>query len=204
MTRRTDESGNGTATRAEREDMLRLSRQRERVAKSEARRRSSELKADFEVKLAAAYSFDQSPIWAEAMRQATLVAKEMDERIAKECEKLGIPRHFRPSISVGWYGRGENASRERRSELRKVADTRIIALERRAFEEIERHNLEFQTKVLVLGLASPEAQFLLTQMPTAEQLMPPISMQDVVTALAQGPEAVAFSRFNALTDEAQP
>jgi hypothetical protein len=55
-----------------------------------------------------------------------------------------------------------------------------------------------------LGLASPEAQVLLTQMPTAEQLMPPISMQDVVTALAQGPEAIAFSRFNALTDEALP
>jgi hypothetical protein len=184
--------------------MLRIARQREKVAKSEARRRSSELKADFEAKLAAAYSFDQASVWAEAMRQATQVAKETDERVATECERLGIPRQFRPSISVGWYSRGQNASRERRSELRKVADSRIAALERRAFEEIERHNLDFQTKVLVLGLASPEAQLLLAQMPTAEQLMPPISMQDVVTALAQGPEGVAFSRFNALPDERLP
>ena len=194
-------TGNGKPTRAECEDVLRIARLREKVAKSEARRRSSELKADFEAKLAASYSFDQSAVWAEAKRQAELVAKEMDERIAQECEKLSIPQKFRPGISVCWYGRGENASRERRVELRKVADTRIAALEKRAFEEIERHNLDFQTKVLVVGLASPEAQQLLAQMPTAEMLMPPISMQDVVTALAQGPEAVAFSRYDALTDE---
>jgi hypothetical protein len=191
-------SGGGKATRAEREDILRIARQREKVAKSEARRRSSELKADFENKLASHFSFDQSPVWAAAMCQADLVVKEMDERIAAECEKLGIPRQFRPRISVVWYSRGENASRTRRLELRTVADSRIAALEKRAFEEIERQNLNFQTKVLCLGLTSPEAQGLLAEMPTAEQLMPPLNLQEVILALAKGPQALPFSRYDAL------
>ena len=179
-------------TRAEREDILRVARQRERVAKSDVRRRTAELRADFEAKLAAEFSYDQSAIWEAAAEAAKLAVQEADERIAKECERLGIPRKFRPGLSMVWYGRGENATAMRRAELRKVAETRLAAIEKRAIEMVERSTLTFSTSVIAHGLASPEANQLLELMPSVEALMPALDMKEVQAALARGPSSLPF------------
>src|SRR4051794_33258265 len=107
-------------TRSEREDILRVARQCEKVAKSGAKRRTAELRADFEAKMAAEYSFDQRSVWKAATEAAKRVVAEADKRVAEECVKLGIPAKFRPELAVHWYSRGENASAQRRAELRKV------------------------------------------------------------------------------------
>jgi hypothetical protein len=179
-------------TRAEREDILRLARQRERVAKSDAKRRTAELRADFEAKLAAEFSYDQSAIWKQGAEAAQRAVRDADKRIAEECERLGIPRAFRPSLSVVWFDRGENATARRRAELRKVAETRLAAIEKRAIEIIERNTLNVSTSVIAEGLSSPRARELLASMPSVEQLMPPLDMKEVQAALARGPQAVPF------------
>jgi hypothetical protein len=46
-------------TRAEREDLIRLAKLRERTAKSDAKRRTTDMAVDFEMKLASQFSFDQ-------------------------------------------------------------------------------------------------------------------------------------------------
>lgn len=178
-------------SRAEREDILRVARQREKVAKTAARRRTAELKADFEAKLAAEYHFDQRPTWQAAMTAARKVVADADRQVAEECEKLGIPRTFRPGINVYWYERGENLVAKRRAQLRKVADSRLAAIERAAFDEIERASLEFSTEVISNGLSS-RAQSLLASMPTIEALMPPLNVREVARALGAGPDALAL------------
>ena len=58
--------GNGetaSLTRAEREDLLRLARMRERVAKSGLAQRSAQLLAEFEQQMASEYSYDQDTVW---------------------------------------------------------------------------------------------------------------------------------------------
>jgi hypothetical protein len=74
--------------------------------------------------------------------------------IAGQCAKLGIPARFAPEIEMHWYSRGENASKERRAELRKMAMTRIAAIESAAIVEIGKATVEAQMIIAASGLAS--------------------------------------------------
>ena len=80
--------------------------------------------------LASIYSFDQSEVWAQAHAAAEKALVEANAAIAENRRKLGIPERFAPGLVMGCYGRSENASRERRVELRRVAVARIAAIER--------------------------------------------------------------------------
>jgi hypothetical protein len=142
---------------AERERLLKAARLREKVAKSAASARSLELMANFEQQLASNYSFDQDEIWAKAAQASKAAVEAADGAIAEECERLA---RFRPSLACQWYGRGENASKERRAELRKVAQTRIAANEKQALTEIQRISSEVQIELLAHGM-SPTALALL-------------------------------------------
>ena len=149
----------------ERHDLMGLTRKRARVQKAMAAQRKAELLADFEMQLASIYTPDDDAamkkIWDEANKQVS-IAKE---KLEKRCDKLGIPRGFAPDVEIGWYGRGENRLAGRRSELRKVATTRLDALEKRAKVEIERSCVETETKLIAGGLTTDAAQRFLEQMP---------------------------------------
>ena len=69
-------------TKGEREDLQRLVRQREKVLKSAAKQRSSELIADFENQLGAIYAFDNDATWAAAVKaaKAEVEAGQQDDR----------------------------------------------------------------------------------------------------------------------------
>jgi hypothetical protein len=142
-------------SKGEREDLARLVRLREKVLKSAAAQRSVQLIADFEQQLASVYSFDQDEIWKKAVRAARQAVDEAKDVIAARCKELGIPARFAPGLDLGWYGRGENAVREIRNELRRVATTRIAALQKEACVKIELHCLELQTQIIANGLGSP-------------------------------------------------
>ena len=145
-------------TRAEREDLQRLIRQREKVLKSAAKQRSAELIADFENQMAAMYSFDQDETWREARERAKHEAEKAQRQIAARCAELGIPARFAPTLETNWYSRGENAVNSRRAELRRVAQAQIAAIERRATVEIETSCLDAQTKLAVAGCTSDAAK----------------------------------------------
>jgi hypothetical protein len=81
--------------------------------------------------------------------------------LAEDCRRLGIPQAFRPSINLRWYSRSENASKERRAELRRVMVTRLAAIERAAIEEIEAGHRKIMTAILSATLSSGEAMALL-------------------------------------------
>jgi hypothetical protein len=168
-----------TMTKGERESLLSLVRRTERVAKTAAGGRAAELLADFEAKLAARYEFDQDSTWKQAYKQAEGVVAQAQAQIIARCEEMGIPAAFAPGISMGWYRRGENAVKERRGELRKVAQTRVAALAKAAQTEIERRSLEVQATLIAGGLASSEAQAFLSRIPSAEALMPPLDVAEI-------------------------
>ena len=83
---------------------------------------------------------------------------------------------FQTSISAYWYGRGENATAKRRSELTKVAVTRIEERYRAALTTIEAKSAEVQTHILVGGLMSGEARAFVESVPSASELMPTITL----------------------------
>jgi hypothetical protein len=165
-------------TATEREQLLKLARRREEVAKSELKSRSAQLLADVEAQLAAMYKIDHE-LWAEITRQAKRAVEEADQTIARICRTNGIPDEFRPALHIYWQGRGENACNERRAELRKVAQTKIAALEAEGKVLVERASVDAQTKIVAASLTTEAAKALLEEMPTAEQLMPSVDVRTI-------------------------
>jgi hypothetical protein len=64
--------------------------------------------ADFEAKLAAAYQPSDHPVWKAAHEAVDKAVADARTVIAEACRELGIPKAFAPTISAGWYDRGEN------------------------------------------------------------------------------------------------
>ena len=85
-------------TKGEREDLQRLIRQREKVLKSAAKMRSTELLADFESQMAAQYRFDDDEVWAAATKAAEAEVQRAQQRVEARCRELGIPKQFAPGL----------------------------------------------------------------------------------------------------------
>ncbi len=169
-------------TRRDREDLARLARLRERVAKTSASQRKAELLADFERQLGAIHSYDDDETWRALKDDAQQAVDEADRRVAERCRELGIPSRFRPFLHLSWHGRGENAAKERRAELRRIATTRLDALEKQAKAEIEARSAVIQTEILAGGLETSAARAFLESMPTPEALMPPLDAKALLAA----------------------
>ena len=182
----------GRMTRAEQSDLQRLGKLNKDGAIVAQKERTKAALAEFEMRLASEFSYDQREAWADLMASAKVHVAALDRQLAEDCRRLGIPENFRPEIAVHWYGRGENASKERRAELRRVAVTRLAALEATAIARIEDGYRRFQTAVLSAAIDSTEARALLADLPTAEQLLPAVDYQSVTKALLAGPEAASL------------
>jgi hypothetical protein len=176
---------NGRTSAKERGDLDRLLRDRERFAAEQARARTAQLMADVEQQIAAIYKPD-ADAWRDVVQQAKAVVAAANEHIVEQCRDRGIPESLAPSLSLGWAGRGESAINERRGELRRVARTRLKAVEKAAVVEIQRQCLSARTAVRATGFASDEAKALLAALPDPESLMPPLdvaSLQDQIPSL---------------------
>lgn len=172
-------------TKSDRDTLIKIARQRERVAKSSAKERSKQLIADFEEQLDRRYSFDENEVWAAAEASVSAALEKAQDQIAAECERIGIPKEFAPSINAGWWDRGRNAAKSERSDMRKVAIAQIQALEQKAIAAIERRSVETQEQIMVGGLTTADAKMFLESMPTADTLMPGLSLDHVRTLMLE-------------------
>ncbi len=162
-----------TMTKGERDDLQRLIRHREKAQKSAAKLRSRNLLADFENQIAAEYSFDDDAVWAAAQKAAEAEVAKAQKRVAAQCQELGIPARFAPSLGLHWVNRGyDNLVDGRRKELRRVAESRVAALEQEAVVQIELASVEAQTEIAIAGLTSETARAFVERLPTVESLMP--------------------------------
>lgn len=172
-------------TKGERSDLLSLIKKRERVMKTMAGERSAEMLAEFESQAAKIYSFNDDAVWQKAKEEAEEAVRAAQAAIESRCQLLGIPREFAPSISVQWYGRGENAFAGRMAELRRAAKTRIAAIEAEACSRIERMSLDAQADLLSQGLDTDAAHaFLAAAKADMAALMPSLLVVDVEKMIA--------------------
>ena len=169
----------GKRTSAERNDPRSLIRERARLMKTEVKQRRLELMADFERQRSAVFSYDQDEIWKGAHALAEQAVKDAQVVIEERCRELNIPKKFAPTISMMWFGRGQNAVRDRRTELRTAAKARLDALEASAKTEIERISVNTQTELIADGLTSEAAQAFLEHMPSVDTLMPLLKLNQV-------------------------
>ena len=189
---------NAIMTRAEREDLQRLVRQREKVLRSAAKQRSAELLADFENQMGSEYSFDQDEVWRQATEAAEREVGKAQRHVAARCRERGIPDRFAPSLELNWHHRGyDNLVAKRRSELRCMPQTQIAANEQRAIVQIEISCLDAQTQLARAGLTSDAARTFVDRLPSIDTLMPRLSFAEVA-AEAELPIAEQLVSPNAL------
>jgi replicative superfamily II helicase len=172
-------------TKGEREDLIRLVKQRERVAKTAAEQRSAAMLADFEQKISAIHSFATNEVWGAAVEAATDAARKASDEIEKEADRLGIPKEFQPRISFHWACRGENEYQQRRAELRRVAKAEIDAMEKVARVQIESESVRAQTEIIANGLNSQAAIEFLNRLPAVETMMPALDVTAIQQKLAE-------------------
>ncbi|MGI8752146.1 MAG: hypothetical protein ACR2MN_07515 [Acidimicrobiales bacterium] len=167
-------------TRRDRDDLAKVARMRTKVAVAGIAEQQAALLADVEAQLSAIYRFDDKA-WADIVKATREMVAEADAKIAAICEERGIRPEFRPGISSGFYGRGENAIAKRRAELRKAAQTRIDAAAKRAKAAIEARSVEVQTELIAGGLSGDDARAFLATIPSADQLMPKVTVAELET-----------------------
>lgn len=173
-------------SRSETHDLGMIIKDRAKVLRAHVDHQAAAVMADFEAKLAAIYTFDQDEVWKKAFEEAMTVARECQDRIAKRCEELGIPRTFAPSIGIGWQGRGENAVRERQIELRRVAKSSVEEMSRHAILKIEQQSLDLRTQVVAMGLLSDDAKLFLDSLAPVEEAMQMLEFNAIEKRLEDG------------------
>ncbi len=180
MTTQKTESAEPPITKGEREDLQRLIRQREKVLKSAAKQRSAEMLADFANAMGSEFAFDDDAVWKKATEEAEREVAKAQKAVAARCRELGIPDRFAPSLTLHWRNRGsDNIVDKRKGELRRIALTRIEAIEQKAIVEIEQACLEAQTRIAIAGLTSEAATAFVRALPSIETLMPALSYAEV-------------------------
>lgn len=166
-------------TKGERQELARLVRRRARVETAAGVQRRADILADFERRLASIYTPDDDAAFRDLHAAAGEAVEDAKAKLAERCRELGIPERFAPSISLAWYGRGENALSERRAELRRVATTRLDALEKAARTEIERRCVELETRLVADALSTQEARDFLAALPSIAELMPSLDAAEI-------------------------
>src|ERR1700730_16060844 len=121
---------------------------RQATFKSAAKKRSAELIADFENQMGQEFAFDQDEVWAAAMKAVEPHVAKAQAQIEARCRELGIPTQFAPGVGLNWHARGyANSVAKRRAQLRRMAETQIMAIEAKAITQIEVTCLEAQTQL---------------------------------------------------------
>ncbi|MGZ4526579.1 MAG: hypothetical protein ACXVX7_09020 [Mycobacterium sp.] len=186
-------------TKSERDQLTKLARLRAKQADREAEAREKILLAEVEDQLTAEFHAHDA-LWAEAVTIAEEAAAKANAHIRAVCSDLGIPPKEAPQLGLGWCPRGPSyADRERRAELRKLAATRLAALTKTAKAAIHDRLLEVETELIVGELQSSDARKFLGAMPTADQLMPALRIEDLGVVRWQPPEDAATQLTTPLT-----
>jgi hypothetical protein len=165
--------------------LIRLVKQREKVAKTAAEQRSAAMLADFERQVSAAHQFNDDVVWNAATAAAVEAAKRVAEEIAAKATELGIPPEFAPKVQFHWEKRGKAEYNQRREDLRRLAKAEIDAMERVARVQIESQSVAAQTEIIANGLSSSDAIAFLQQLPPIEAMMPPLDISTIQTKLAE-------------------
>jgi hypothetical protein len=167
-----------TMTKAERSELSKVARMNATVAKKDLEARGAEQLAEIEQQLARKYRADHEAI-VDLTAKAQGMVDECNKELAARCRQLKVPESFAPEFSLGFYGRGENADRERRAELRKAAQAAVNANVASGKVKIDRQVASICTELVAEGLTTEKAKAFLESMPSIDELMPVLSLPEL-------------------------
>lgn len=172
-------------SRQETHDLGMIIKERAKVLKAHAQEQAKACMADFENKLSKIYSYDQDEVWKRVTEEATETIKKAQEKIEAQAAKKGIPKDLAPILALTWQGRGQMAARERRGELRRVAQAECDAMVAAAVTKIEKQSLDLRTQVVAMALLTPEASMFLESLAPIEEVMTALDFGAIETKMME-------------------
>jgi hypothetical protein len=183
-------------TKADRDALIRIAKNRAKQAEREAETREKLLLAELETEFLAEFSREDE-LWAEAVKLAEQEVDKANTRIRAVLTELGVPERHQAKMAVRFIPRSlEYADRDRRTELRKLAVTRLAALTKMAKTAIRERADQIEETLIIGGLDSDEAKAVVTQMPTVTELMPNLHLDDLGVKRWQPDEDVVWQLTN--------
>jgi hypothetical protein len=186
-------------TPTERNQLIRLVKARAKQAERDAEAREKTLMAEV-LDLMTAEFEAHDKLWDDAVVIAEEAAAKANAQIAMACVDLGIPAKEAPRLELGWRARGGSyGSPMRRRELEKLAAARLAALTKEAKTRIHAAALDTEEQLVLGGLESGEARAVFEALPTVENLMPALRLEDLGVSRWQPPENAAAELTAPLT-----
>ena len=119
-------------TNADRQALIRIAKARAKQAEREAEMREKIVIVEVLELMTAEYAA-RDALWSDAVTIAEEAAAKANTQIQLRCAELGIPPKHAPQLQLSWSSRGsEFANRERRAELRKLAEAKAAAVTKTA------------------------------------------------------------------------
>jgi hypothetical protein len=177
-------------TAKDRNALIRIVRSRTRLAKTATTEREKILRVEIEEQLQAEFRL-RDEVRAEVVQMAEEALRKVNEEIRQQAVLLGYDVSLVPQASLPYRTSYEYRTPEAVTAARKRADTRLAALRAAAVKGIEERSLAVEESLIVGGLESDEAKALVESMPTAEKLMPALSLADLGVKTWQPSRAAA-------------
>ena len=144
----------------------------------------AKLRAQLETELDMLYPVETDPVWLEQLDRCTKVWKDCQSEVKKRCDELGLPPKFQPGIEPpSWRSGWVQMVKELRAEMRRLAYAQIDQLVKERLEEMERESARVQLEIIGAGNLTAAARQFLDALPRINDLMPPISVQQVFAEL---------------------
>lgn len=176
---------NARMTRTEAADLQRVVRMNCKLARTDIDARAAAVLAEFEAQLAKEYD-PQDAMVKDLFTEADKIVHQLNAELKQRCDDAGVPRNWAPSLHVVLYQRGENASAERRYELRRVAFTRMDEMKRTAKLAVDRAENAMATALIANQLDGAEAKEWLATLPSADSLIQEFSIAEIELAKDAG------------------
>ena len=175
----------------DRNALIRIVKARAKQSEREADSRAKILLSEIEDLMAAEYEA-RDALWDDSVAIAEEAKIKANEQIRARCAEFGVPARHAPQLNLSFQSRSLSfADRGRRAELKNPAEARLDALTTTAKAEIQRRALDVEEQLLVSGLETSEARMVIQAMPTVEQLMPSLSLDDLGVKRWQPPKGIA-------------
>jgi hypothetical protein len=183
-----------TLSRHDRDMLLKHAAEREKVAKTTAQRRSSDMLAQLEVEMAQHYARQDNEVFDRVTRVLAVAVEEAQRQIDAECVRLQIPARFRPRVRASWDPGG--ATEGERKLLLAIAQRQAKAQELRGYEEIEKAVVKAKAAIIAASFDAKVALDALGALPAVESLIPPMHFRDIEALFKRDPQRM-IDEYNA-------
>jgi hypothetical protein len=166
-------------SKSDRDALIQIAKERARQGDREIDARRKVLIALVLDQVTAEYSA-RDELWAGAIAEIEEMEAKVNAQIRDTLARWGIPAKHAPRHIGGWLPRSsEYADRNRRAELTKLAEARLDGIIAQAKAKSQAGWLDIRERLITEGLDSDEARSLVAAMPTVEQLLPPLTIEDL-------------------------